>query len=144
MDTGAPEPLVHREGTDAWVAYHAFDPSFPGYAHPDCTKYLDEHAGEYFGLLRFRGVSEASLGPPNDERLAAHPLYAKGLTFYSFHQADSHDHQARWVVTFHDETLVVRAESAEALRPLHAASATEAINETRRLEQSEAEGEDGV
>jgi hypothetical protein len=92
------------------------------------TDYLDRHPGEPFGVLRFDGVVDVALGPPGDERLVEHPLYARGLRFYKFHQVHpSHDGVSRWMVTFHDETLDVRATAARAFPLRRARTREEAI-----------------
>ena len=128
METGSPNPIVIREGPTAWVAYLARDPGFPGWEHPSVTEYLDRHPGEPFGVLRFDGVVDLALGPPSDERLYEHPLYARGLKFYEFHRIHpSNAGQSRWIVTFHDETCDVRATTARAFPLRFAMTAEEAI-----------------
>jgi hypothetical protein len=127
METGAPEPVVQREGDRAWVAYLARDPDFPGWEHPSVTEYLDAHPGEPFGVLRFDGVTDCALGPPSDERLHEHPLYGRGLDFYEFHRVRSPQEAGRWIVTFHDETLEVHAQSAFFFPMVFAATRDDAI-----------------
>jgi hypothetical protein len=134
MESGSPNPIVVREGQTAWVAYLARDPDFPGWEHPSVTDYLDRRPGEPFGVLRFDGVVDLALVPPSDERLNEHPLYARGLTWYAFHEIHSlsagHD---RWIVTFHDETLDVWATTARAFPLLFAMTAEEAIASAKRV-----------
>jgi hypothetical protein len=125
MEPGSPEPILVREGQTAWVAYVARDTTFPGWEHPNVTEYLDRQAGEPFGILRFDGVVHVSLGPPSEERLKDHPLYAQGLTFYAFHEIHHASEGPRhWIVTFHDEPLDVRAATARAF-PLRLAKTRE-------------------
>ena len=83
-------------------------------------------------ILHFEGVLYYAMGYPNDEALNAHPLYAIGLGFYSFHVVENspliadldrrnqvHERDVagaymkrfrHWIITFHDETLEVVAE----------------------------------
>ena len=116
MDAGAPHPAITKEDDRIWVAYVCRNPDFPGWdrgAPPD-------HPGfdAWCALLRFDGVSEYHFGPPNDERLHTHPLYTAGLRFYGFYEvqgAERLEHRKgkkHWVITFHDETLEVIADSA--------------------------------
>jgi hypothetical protein len=128
METGSPNPIVVRDGQTAWVAYLARDPEFPGWEDSSVTGDLERHPGEPFGVLRFDGVVELAIGPPSDERLHEHPLYVRGLEFYSFHRIHpSKGGCGRWIVTFHDETLDVRASAASAFPLRFATTAKEAI-----------------
>lgn len=116
MDTGAPEPVLVREADRLWVAYRAHDPDFPGWNHPSAGEYLDAHRGEPIAVLVFEGVCECRFGPPSDERLHEHPLYGRGLDYYQFHRVRSRSETASlWIVTFHDQTLEVRADAATAI-----------------------------
>jgi len=116
MDTGAPLPAIRKKDDQLWVAYVCRNPDFPGWnrgAPP-------EHPGfdVWTALLRFDGVSDYHFGAPSDERLHTHPLYAAGLSFYGFYEARGTSRLAgtqgkkHWIVTFHDETLEVIADSA--------------------------------
>ncbi len=135
MDTGAPEPIIVREGDHVWVGYRAHDPDLPGWNDPSVTEYLSQHEGEPFGVLRFEGVTDCFLGAPNDERLHEHPLYGRGLEFYGFHQIRvPAAGVTRWIVTFHDETLDIRARSASAVPMLFAATAKEAVHSAREAD----------
>jgi hypothetical protein len=131
MDTGAPNPVVVREGAVAWVAYLARDPDFAGWQHPSVIDYLNSHPTEPFGVLRFGEVAKLVLGPPNDERLSEHPLYGRGLDYYQFHRVDPGTELNRWIVTFHDETLDVVASTARAFPMCFAATAEEAIESAK-------------
>lgn len=77
-------------------------------------------------VLEFLGCEAVKFGHPNDEALPGHPLYAKGLRYYSVLEvlesswsAELHEHnlvpfphstswrgdRRHFVVTFHDSTL---------------------------------------
>jgi hypothetical protein len=62
-------------------------------------------------------------------------LYGKGLTFYEFHEVHEEGLKGdtrHWIVTFHDETLDVRAERAEVvLRAVQAQNAASALAAVR-------------
>jgi len=116
MDTGAPLPAIRKEEDRIWVAYMCRNPEFPGWdsgAGPD-------HPGfdVYSALLRFDGVSDYCFGAPSNERLHTHPLYETGLSFYGFYEAHgsrrlaNQKNKKHWIITFHDETLEVIADSA--------------------------------
>ena len=102
MDVGAPEPMIRQEGSGLLVSYFTRDNAV--------------------AVLRFDDVSAYSLGPPNDEILDTHPLYALGLKPYSFFEVSQPGSQQRdvraatserhWIATFHDDTLEVHAGSA--------------------------------
>jgi hypothetical protein len=67
-------------------------------------------------VVRFAGVTSWSFGYPNDEGLAEHPFWGKGITFYNFHRCidgptDLGSH--RWIATFHDGTFEVTAAGVE-------------------------------
>jgi hypothetical protein len=132
METGAPEPLASAQGDTLWIAYRARDPSFPGWESPTALEYLHgQPEGEPFAVLRFDGVTHHHLGPPGDERLQQHPLWGHGLDYYSFHRL-ADDGTARWIVTFHDETLEVTARQAWASPITFASNAAQAIEKARR------------
>ncbi len=114
MEAGAPMPALSVRGARLLVAYVCRNPLFPGWnsgAPPD-------HPGfnVYSAVLEFEGVTQYSLGPPNDERLFEHPLYVEGLDAYGFFQVNlpgAHESVlCRWIGTFHDETLDVTARCA--------------------------------
>jgi len=117
MDTGAPLPAILKEEDRLWVSYVCRNPDFPGWD----SGALPDHPGFaiWCALLRFEGVSDFHFGAPNDERLATHPLYEVGLGFYGFYEAIGTSRLAgtngkkHWVITFHDETLEVIADSAD-------------------------------
>ena len=133
MDTGSPEPTTIVDGSTLWVAYRAHDPEFPGWGHPSADEYLERHQGfEAFGVLRFDGVAQQQLGAPSEDRLREHPLWGKGLGYYSFHRLECDERSMRWIVTFHDDTLDVTANTATASQLIFAANATEAIEQVRK------------
>ena len=138
METGAPEPVLLKEGDTLWVAYRARDPLFPGWDDPVVAEYVDANPGEPFAVLRFDGVRRYSIGPPSDERQYQHPLYSQGLELYSFHVLeDASEEERHWIVTFHDETLEVRARAAHAYPPRFLPSAEEGIvNAQHAVEQA--------
>ena len=109
-DPGAPMPQVLGDGYTVWLSYLLGGDGFS----------TDR------AVLRFSGVDSVSFGGPNDEALPGHPLWGKGLTFYSFHEVigslwvatrerenSVHEHHRRarfarlrhFVFTFHDETF---------------------------------------
>lgn len=116
METGAPLPAIRKEGDRLWVAYVCRNPDFPGWG----SGAGPEHPGFdiYSALLRFDGVTDYHFGAPNDERLHTHPLYSAGLKWYGFYEARETErlagtkHKKHWIITFHDETLEVIADSA--------------------------------
>lgn len=97
MSASTPDPVFLSRGTDLWLAYR--------------TAREDDHCA----VVHFRGVTGYSVGPPSDERLDEHPLYAQGLEQYRFHTLASaaSSSPGRWIITFHDETADVTAASAE-------------------------------
>lgn len=109
-DSGAPMPQVLGDGHTVWLSYFLGGNGFS----------TDR------AVLRFSGVDSVSFGGPNEEALHGHPLWGKGLTFYSFHEVigslwvatrerenSVHEHHRRvrfarlrhFVFTFHDETF---------------------------------------
>lgn len=80
-------------------------------------------------VIQFRQASSWFYGGPNDEGLAAHPLWSRGLTFYNFHRVASSAEIPCWVATFHDGTFeVVAKESAVLAASVTGASPSEALN----------------
>jgi hypothetical protein len=135
MEPGAPLPAVRKEGDRLWVAYVCRNPDFPGWdkgAPP-------EHPGfeVWSALLRFDGVSDYHFGAPNDERLHTHPLYATGLGVYGFYEArctdrlSGREEKRHWIITFHDETLEVVADSAHVVSSKIAGEDTHAVLEKK-------------
>jgi hypothetical protein len=115
MDTGAPCPAVHSDGSNLLCAYFIRPTAAPGGS---------------VALLKFEGVLQHRFGYPNDEALQGHPLYQFGLRHYGFFSVENSplveeiENQNRchsrhrpgiyaefrhWIVTFHDETLEVIA-----------------------------------
>ncbi|HEX5059889.1 MAG TPA: hypothetical protein VFV99_11045 [Kofleriaceae bacterium] len=87
---------------------------------------------EPFGVLRFDDVVQHELGAPSEDRLRHHPLWGKGLDYYSFHMLEAVDGRTRWLVTFHDETLDVTAMAAKASPLIFASNHLAAIENVRR------------
>lgn len=127
METGAPLPATRTIGNRLLVAYVCHNPEFPGWSSGAAFN----HPGWaiYSAVLEFCGVHSFTLGPPNEDTLCEHPLYRSGLDIYEFHEVldESDEQPVRWVVTFHDETLDVIAESAKVLHPRIEGEDTSAI-----------------
>jgi hypothetical protein len=69
-------------------------------------------------VVSFFDVSSWKYGEPNDEGLANHPLWNRGLTCYEFHEVIPRDITARrWIATFHDGTFEVFAREATTHAP---------------------------
>jgi len=89
-----------------------------------------------FAFVRFSASRMHLLGLPNDEALHGHPLWGRGLEFYSgyrakdsslirrleransahqFHQSTSFDALDHYIVTFHDSTFECVAKSVDIL-----------------------------
>jgi hypothetical protein len=118
MEPGAPNPALKRVEDRLYLAYLCHNPAFPGWdngAPPD-------HPGFdlFCALLRFDGVSEHYIGPPNDEALHLHPLYSHGLRPYDFWEIQGSPKAVgdlhHWVLTFHDETVEVVAKIASVVK----------------------------
>jgi hypothetical protein len=109
VDPGAPVPHVVTDRHRAVVVYHAPLPAEP--ASDGITVTIidpDDPTVRRLGWVVCEMVRSVSLGPPDDETLSSHPLYAAGLRHYQAH--DVHDPhlasgQRRLVMTFHDETF---------------------------------------
>jgi hypothetical protein len=88
-------PTARLIGDSLIVAYHL----------PGC---------ETCAVIRFNEVIDWTYGYPNDEGLHEHALWGKGLTFYEFHEVKCPEGgDKRWIGTFHDGTLTVRAKSVD-------------------------------
>jgi hypothetical protein len=117
METGAPEPALKPVDDQLYLAYICHNPEFPGWD----SSASPEHPGFdlYCALLKFGGVSEHYIGPPNDEALHLHPLYKHGLGAYDFFEIHGSPKAIgplhHWIITFHDETVEVVAENAHVL-----------------------------
>lgn len=109
IDPGAPVPHLVTDRQRAVVVYRAPLPADPTWDGATVTIIdPDDPTTRRLGWVVCEGVRSVSLGPPDDETLSSHPLYAAGLRHYQAH--DVHDpHLApghrRLVMTFHDETL---------------------------------------
>jgi hypothetical protein len=120
MDAGTRLPVIVTEEGKAWVAYRAQNPDSPG------------GPGEPFGVLRFDDVTELVIGSPSDHRLPV--LYGRGLELHSFHRVHPLGRgQRRWIVTFYDRTLYVRAAKGRAFPLRFAATAEDAITSAQSL-----------
>lgn len=68
-------------------------------------------------VLRFEAVTDWSYGDPNDEALAEHPFWGKGLRHYEFHKVQADEMGlTQYIATFHDGTLTVVANSVEVIQ----------------------------
>jgi len=72
------EPFVIADEGRAILAYRI--------APPSLTRYRAVQNGQPFCLVRFDAAVFQSLGPPNDEDLVHHVLYAKGLRAYGAYE----------------------------------------------------------
>src|SRR5688500_4403095 len=73
MDAGAPMPRVLSDGNTAIVLTYLRD--------------------DTIGLVTFTGVYNLLFGGLNDEALAGHPLWGRGLDHYVFHEV----HNSAWI-----------------------------------------------
>ncbi len=126
MDPGAPEPLIVATELEVRIAYLGCD-----------TGHQAFEDSEPVVLARFRSARAHYRGPPNDEALAGHPLYARGLKHYAaFEVLESswirelevmnrgHVHHnpgnfvtlRHFIIAFHDTTFECVAEGYEAQR----------------------------
>ena len=71
---GAPEPILIQDDHAAMLVYRVQE-----------RQPVNFPAEEAFAVLRFSPCHDVWFGGPNDEGLAKHRLYGKGLTFYGFH-----------------------------------------------------------
>ena len=116
MDVRAPHYALLAEGSWVWVAYRTDD----------------DDAGGSFAVVQFYSVEEHRLGPPDAEHLDEHPLHGRGLEPFAFHTVleaipDPYT-PVRWVATFRDATLEVRAVNVTVVaRGVRAASARDAL-----------------
>lgn len=118
MDPGTPQPAIHFDRHRVRCAYHTL-------SHPDNSRET--------ALVQFEGVLDIRVGPPNDEAIHGHPLFAFGLRSYAFyivrnsphilelekrnrvhsqHRPENYLRFSHWIATFHDEMLEVVASRA--------------------------------
>jgi hypothetical protein len=137
-DAGAPSPLLVADDEGAVsLLFHA---SKPG---------ASASSVEAIAIVRFRGCIAHSLGLPNDEALAGHPLAARGLGPYgafrvqrsswvnalelmnrvhSRHRPEAYRDLTHFVYTFHESVFECVAKGAEAIvRAQSRSAAIEAI-----------------
>ena len=130
-DIGAPMPTVLANSSGLHLLY------YPQQNHPgsDRTRvHVRNNADTGIALVSFRHYIYFSLGHPNDEALAGHPLASYGLSSYTpqivapsfllkelekrnqihpYHSAELFDGFHHYVYPFHDETLEVIAKGHE-------------------------------
>jgi len=88
--TGAPLPHL-VSGHRTFVAFYlsrrnpGFDGTNPRMRRPDVD--------EGIGVVEFVGATAVKMGPPNDEVLRGHPLWERGLQFYTPHLV----HNSPWL-----------------------------------------------
>jgi hypothetical protein len=128
VEPGSPNPAVLVSKGNLLVAYVCRNPDFPGWETGESAN----HPGfdVYSAVLSFELCAEHRLGPPSDEKLHMHPLYASGLTHYRFFEvvAPGADSIWRnWIITFHDQVLEVKARSARVFKHRVAGEDTVAI-----------------
>ncbi len=118
-----PQPGTGNEGP---LLRYGRGPAILAYDTPD----------ERVAVVTIPGCLQVVCGHPNDEVLTGHPLYGKGLAFYSVHRVQNssrlaameranavhHGHdpatylknKEHWVFTFQDGTVEILALSSEA------------------------------
>jgi hypothetical protein len=81
---GAPLPLVLSDDSTTVLAYllEDSDPEWDGKTIRPVTPESEEPAA----LIRFHLCRALYFGSPNDETLAGHPLYARGLGYYGAYE----------------------------------------------------------
>jgi len=124
---GAPKPLIFSSGGHAFALFYRDLPRTGREEGPLAR-------GTFIpavGAVEFLRVRSIKFGGPNDETLAGHPLFGKGLEFYAAHEVINSrwieeeekidsvhpQHRGGWrdslrhyIFTFHDETLECLAE----------------------------------
>jgi hypothetical protein len=79
QDVGAPLPMVLATDNSLVLAYHCSET--PANWDGRTVRVVDcDSPDELIACVRFEGPYTHRLGPPNDEALSGHPLYARGLT----------------------------------------------------------------
>jgi hypothetical protein len=124
-DVGAPEPIVVADEHRVLLAYRLSEQSERDFGDP-----------ERWAIIEIKGCWAHFFGPPNDEALHGHPLYARGLTPYGVFKVrdsswirlmerrnrvhDRHDSSryaklSHLIFTFHDSTFECVAESLKSV-----------------------------
>jgi hypothetical protein len=134
-NTGAPLPHLISNGSRAFVVCYASqpDPNWDG-TYVTVVSPSDTHESR-FVVIELTRCHDVRLGGPNDEALAGHPLYGRGLEGYRAHEVHNSDwiehviavnsvhpqHSAamfdrlrHFVLLFHDEMLEALATGIEA------------------------------
>jgi hypothetical protein len=83
--SGAPLPTVVADEAGVTLVYFINEPhpDFDG-RNPRSTAHAAKD--DPIAIIRFTSPSAHYLGPPNDEALNGHPLYARGLRSYSVYE----------------------------------------------------------
>lgn len=134
-DTGAPLPHLISNGSRTFIVCHADEPG----PHWDGTYVTvvspDDTHPSLFVVIELWGCAEIRFGGPNDEAIAGHPLYGKGLAGYRAHEVINsawiedairvnsvHPYHSdapfqglhHYALLFHDEMLEALADGIEA------------------------------
>lgn len=125
--------MYHLDENDKVVELHTFAPICPGAPEPVVLaedgnvvlSYRSEPEATKIAFVKFTGCQWHSFGPPNDETLASHPLYSRGVGYYGFYEVvassliremerrNSHPRRdaksasglRHFILTFHDNTF---------------------------------------
>jgi len=155
IDVGAPLPHLVSDGQRAVVVFRSGLPRDRDWDGSSVT-IVDPGSDDVtnLGWVIFEGVYHVSLGPPNDEALAGHPLHGSGLEYYAAHEVrnsdliatleqrnrvhrhhrpESFESLRHVIITFHDETLecVCRSWKAGPLEAGFGAAVTAAVDALR-------------
>jgi len=115
-DAGAPLPLVVADDDNVILAFIISVDDPPTDEPPP---------GELFAVVRFRRRSAHFFGAPNDETLAGHPLYERGLRHYACAEVRS----SSWIRQLERVNAVHRA---TILRGMHSCVTSSSHFMTRR------------
>jgi hypothetical protein len=137
-DSGAPLPHLLANGHRVFLLFYLADPD------PDwdgtSVRILDPASTDLvpLGIVEIEHVHSVKFGGPNDEALAGHPLYGRGLRAYTAHRVLNsrwiqdeerinavHPHRGSWadrlthyLFCFHDDTVECLAASITTQRIL--------------------------
>jgi hypothetical protein len=151
-DTGAPLPHVVSSGRRTYLIYLMSEPD-PEWDGTYATM-IDPASTEKqpIAIVQFEDCLVHKLGAPNDEALAGHPLYGRGLVAYRAHTVErsgwirEHErinsvhprHEPGWegylrhyVLAFHDETFecIARSHAVRTAQLTFAEALQEAVRE---------------
>ena len=142
MDTGTPEPRVICNGLKTLVIFcvrddfNPFEKELAKEQFQLTPEHKKKRIPDAYALIQFNHCLIHKFGTPNDEALNGHPLWKKGLSFYSWHKVHNSSwieeikninrvhpkfnenhwlNHTHYIITFHDETFECIAESYELL-----------------------------